>query len=197
MVAAMDEPTKTPDWEALFECAQAQSGYFTTAQAAQVGFSRPLLHKYLANGTIRRIRRGIYRLVHFPYSQDEELVIPWLWAEQEGVFSHVTALALQDLSDALPSKIHMTVPASWHFRRLRVPAGIVLHFADIPGAERTYFGAVQITSPSRTLLDCIEGYVDPDLVYQAITQASRRGLISRTEKDVFSSLLDRTLAPAQ
>src|SRR3954471_18756408 len=120
-----------PDWGALFSIAEAQSGYFTTAQAAGAGYSLPLLHKYLANGRVLRVRRGFYRLVHFPASEHEDLVVLWLWTGQAGVFSHETALALHDLSDVLPSKVHMTVPASWRSRRLRVPPGLVLHHADV------------------------------------------------------------------
>lgn len=101
---------RSPDWDALFDVAQSQMGYFTTEQAAAAGYSPQLLHKYLANGRASRVRRGIYRLVHFPASEHEDLVTLWLWAEQVSVFSHEAALALHDLSDALPSRVHMTVP---------------------------------------------------------------------------------------
>lgn len=100
-----------PDWDALYAVAQSQLGYFTTQQAAEAGYSSQLLYKYLDNGRITRVRRGIYRLVHFPASEHEELVVLWLWADQTGVFSHATALALHDLSDVLPSRVHMTLPA--------------------------------------------------------------------------------------
>src|SRR6185295_10733006 len=119
----------TPDWGALFGVAQAQSGYFTTGQAAEAGYSPQLLQKYLGNGKVARVMRGIYRLIHFPAGEQEELIWLWLWSEQAGVFSHETALALYDLSDALPSIVHMTIPASWRHRRLRVPQGLVLHYA--------------------------------------------------------------------
>ncbi len=44
------------------------------------------------------MRRGVYRLVHFPVGDHEDLTAVWLWSEREGVFSHETALALHDLS---------------------------------------------------------------------------------------------------
>lgn len=81
-----------PDWNALFGVAQAQAGYFTTSQAAAAGYSPQLLRTYLANGKVMRVRRGIYRLVHFPAGEHEDLVMLWLWAERAGVFSHETAL---------------------------------------------------------------------------------------------------------
>jgi predicted transcriptional regulator of viral defense system len=180
-----------PDWDALFSVAQAYSGYFTTAQAAGAGYSLPLLHKYLANGRVLRVRRGIYRLIHFPASEHEDLVVLSLWADQAGVFSHETALALHDLSDVLPSKVHMTVPASWRHRRLRVPNGLVLHYDDIGDNDRAGFSAVQITTPRRTLRDCIEANVSPELVRQAIRQARRRGLISEQDGAELNASLDR------
>lgn len=179
-----------PDWGALYSVAQAQSGYFTTGQAAATGYSPQLLRKYIENGKMVRVRRGIYRLVHFPASEHEDLVVAWLWAEQAGVFSHETALALLDLSDALPAKIHMTIPASWRRRRLRVPTGLVLHYADLGDVDRTGFSAVPITSPGRTLRDCFEADVSPDLVRQAVLQARRRGLISEMEGAELSAALD-------
>jgi predicted transcriptional regulator of viral defense system len=180
-----------PDWNELFSVAQAYSGYFTTAQAAKAGYSLPLLHKYLVNGRVLHVRRGIYRLVHFPASEHEDLVVLSLWADQDGVFSHETALALHDLSDVLPSKVHITVPASWRHRRLRVPSGLVLHYDDIAAVDRVGFSAVQITTPIRTLRDCLEANVAPELMRQAIGQARRRGLISEEDGSELNVSLDR------
>lgn len=191
MGAEISPPGGTPDWGALYATAEAQSGYFTTEQAAMAGYSPQLLRKYLDNGKVARARRGIYRLVHFPASEYEDLVVAWLWAEQAGVFSHETALALYDLSDALPAKIHMTVPANWRRRRLRVPAGLVLHFADIGDLERMGFSAVTITSPQRTLRDCIKANVSPEVVRQAVFQARRRGLISEEDGADLNAALDQ------
>ncbi len=180
---------RSPDWDTLFEVAQGQDGYFTTGQAAQAGYSRPLLHKYLAGGKVVRARRGIYRIVHFPVSDREDLVILWLWTEQVGVFSHETALALHDLSDALPGKVYMTLPSSWRRRRLRVPEGLVLHFADLADADRASSSAVPVTAPLRTLEDCLEANVAPDLVRQAIHQARQRGLITAKDEARLASQL--------
>ncbi len=166
-----------PDWDSLFDVAQSQAGYFTTRQAAGVGYS-PQLLAYLRGKKVVRVRRGIYRLVHFPASDHEDLVVLWLWSEQVGVFSHETALALHDLSDVLPGKVHLSLPETWRRRRLRVPVGLVLHFADVGDADRTSYSALPVTTPLRTLVDCIDANVSPDLVRQAIGQARRRGLIS-------------------
>src|SRR5688572_16295669 len=120
-----------PSWDDLFEVAAAQEGQFTTKQAGEAGYSPQLLMKYMRSGKITRLRRGVYRLVHFPPGEHEELMTVWLWTEREGVFSHETALALHGLSDVLPARVHVTVPRGWEQRRLRVPRGVVLECADV------------------------------------------------------------------
>lgn len=175
-----EKPLEAPDWDSLFGVAQSQAGYFTTKQATHAGYS-PQLLAYFKNKKVERIRRGIYRLVHFPASDHEDLVVFWLWSERAGVFSHETALALHDLSDVLPGKVHLTLPATWRRRRLRVPSGLVLHFSNLDGSDRTSFEAVPVTVPLRTVRDCIDADVAPILVGQAIHQARRRGLITAAE----------------
>src|ERR1700733_15484819 len=103
-------PLPGPNWQSLDDTAAAQAGLFTTRQAAPPGYSHPLLAHYQKVGRIARIRRGIYRLVHFPSGEQEELVTAWLWTDAIGVLSHQTALALQGLSDALPGQIHLSLP---------------------------------------------------------------------------------------
>ena len=82
---------KTPDWDRLFETAAAQEGLFTTAQAADAGYTPQLLTHYRNSGRVAHLRRGQYRLVHFPAGEHEDLVGAWLWTERVGVVSHLCA----------------------------------------------------------------------------------------------------------
>lgn len=177
----MDGPASKPSWDRLFESASAQEGYFTTQQAAEAGYSSQLLLKHLRAGRVARAQRGIYRLVHYPVGEHEDLVTAWLWPERAGVISHQTALALHGLSDVLPAQLHLTLPATWRKRRFRVPAGVVLHHADVSPDDRTWFGAVPATSAQRSLNDCAREGMSPDLLRQAARQAIRRGLVARTK----------------
>lgn len=170
-----------PDWDRLFETAAGQSGYVTTKQAAAAGYSTHLLRKHIHAGRVMRSQRGLYRLVHFPIGEHEELVTAWLWSEQAGVISHQTALSLHGLSDVLPAQVHLTLPEAWRRRRFRVPAGIVLHHADVAPEERSWFGPVPATSAGRTLSDCAKNGLSPELLRQAVQQALRRGLVARSE----------------
>lgn len=177
-----------PDATHLYETAAAQEGYFSTGQAAEAGYSRPLLHHHIRGGRFLRIRRGIYRLVQYPSSDNEDLVVAWLWSATQGVASHETALSLHHLSDVLPAHIHLTVPSTWKKRRLVVPPMVLLYHADLLPSETTWFGAVPVTTPLRTIRDCIQGSLSPDMLHLAIAQGIRRGLFS--EEDIDSSKVE-------
>lgn len=182
----------SPSWDALYATAELQAGYFTTVQAAEAGYSPQLLYKHLKAGRIRRVRRGVYRLVHFPMSDDEHLVECWLWAEQAGVFSHETALFYHDLSDVLPQHVHLTVPEEWRGRRLRVPEGLVLHHGHVPDAERTWLGPVPVTKPARAIRDVIDAHLSPEHIERALADARHRGLLDGDEADQLAARLRET-----
>jgi predicted transcriptional regulator of viral defense system len=120
----------------------------------------------------------------------EDLTVVWLWSEQAGVFSHQTALALHDLSDVLPSHVHLTLPEAWQKRRLRVPDGVVLHYGDVAEGERRWFGPVPATAPLRTLEDCAAEHLPPELLRGAALDALHRGLVSRDELAVVEAALE-------
>ena len=170
-------PAPEPDWDRLYGVAAEQRGLFTTRQAARAGYSSQLLNHHVKAGRVLRLRRGVFRLVHFPTSDDEPLVELWLWADRKAVFSHETALSLHELSDVLPHRVHVTLPVTWATRRLRVPEGMVLHHAPVGRDDLIRVGALPVTTPERTIGDCIDAHVSPELVVQAITEAKARGLV--------------------
>jgi len=169
--------TSAPSWDELHEVANGQSGHFTTQQAADAGFSTQLLYKHVQSGNLERPMRGIYRIARFPPSEHEDLVVLWLWSDQDAVFSHETAMSLHELSDALPARIHLTLPSSTS-RRKRIPEGVLTHFADIPPSDRQWFGPVPVTRPARSVLDVAAAHGDAALVAQAIDQGIRSGMFT-------------------
>lgn len=168
----------SPNWDSLFSVLLEQQGYFTTGQAAGAGYSLQLIHHHLQAGQFQRVARGIYRLVHYPPCEHEQLVVAWLWAEQQGIIGFETALALHGLTDVLSSKIHLIVPRAWSERRLRVPGGIRLHFADVGMSDRAWMDGVPMTTPARTVCDCVLEHVSPELIRQAVDQGVARGLFA-------------------
>src|SRR5258708_35136499 len=103
----------------LYEIAQSQQGFFTTKQATRAGFAEKTHTYHVKVGNWIREHRGIYRLAGFSTAARPDLMLWYLWSQNrkevpEGTYSHDTALSLHELSDIMPSKLHMTVPK--HFR---------------------------------------------------------------------------------
>jgi predicted transcriptional regulator of viral defense system len=88
---------------------------------------------------------------------------------------------LHNLSDALPRKVNLTLPMNWTKRRLRVPKAVVVHHGDVPMKDRVEVGSVPVTNARRTLLDCVDAHVSPELIEAAVRQARARGLIDRDD----------------
>lgn len=158
----------------LYQIAEAQAGYFTTAQAAAVGIDRKRLARYAATGRLERVRRSIYRLAPFPRSPHEDLFVAWLEAGPDSVISHDSALALYELSDVLPAAIHVTVPATASRRH----PGLRLHTNQISAQEITHYDALPVTTVARTIADVALAGLADELVEQAVQEAVQRGLVT-------------------
>ena len=169
---------RKPSLDQLFGIAVGQAGYFTAAQAKEAGYSLQLLQHHLRNGSLERAGRGIFRLVRFPATDEADFVVPWLWSRRRGVISHESALQVHDLADALPARVHLSLPMADARRRLQVPMNVAIAYADIPLSEVVWHGAVPVTSPLRTVRDCLEAHVTPEWIQQAIDRGLRRGLFS-------------------
>src|SRR5260370_2705208 len=82
-----------------------------------------------------REHRGIYRLADFHTTERPELMLWYLWSQNrqevpDGIYSHETALSLHELSDIMPSKLHMTVPRDLR-RNSMIPEILILHRAHV------------------------------------------------------------------
>ena len=175
-----------PDKDYLFAIAESQDGYFTMAQALEAGFARSTHSYHVKQGNWLREHRGIYRLRQYPQADHGQLVLWSLWSRDligvpQGVYSHTTALSLRDLSDANPSKLHMTVPPSFR-RNSETPSVLNLHKARLEPHEVIRERGYSITTVMRAILDCAEsGDADMNMLKQATQEGLRRGLITRRE----------------
>ena len=178
----------------LFEVADRQSGYFTSQQAVECGFSRSNFHFRLQSGEWVKEQRGIYRLARYPVSERPELVLWTLWSrdkkgDPQGVWSHETALDIHELSDMMPSKMHMSVPLRFR-RRIEIPKNLCLHFIDLIESDIETRQGFKVTTPLRTLVDVIdEGTVPQEQVIQAVREALQKGLISRRDLTLVPQLI--------
>jgi predicted transcriptional regulator of viral defense system len=175
-----------PDHEQLFAIAESQDGYFTMAQALAAGFARSTHSYHVKAGNWLREHRGIYRLRHFPMTENGHLVLWSLWSRDrsgnpQGVYSHTTALALRDLSDANPLKLHLTVPPGFR-RNSATPSVLVLHKAKLEPREIVLERGFAMTTPIRAIIDsAVSGDGDPGMLRQALAEGLRRGIVTRLE----------------
>ncbi len=163
-----------PNRDALYRTAEQQAGYFTARQGAAAGFSAERLSSLAQLGRIQRLARGIYRLRHFPASRFEDLFVAWLRCGPRSVISHHSALSLFDLSDVIPSQVHVTIPRSGSRRR----PGIRLHTGKLPRSSVTMREGLPVTSVPRTIADVARFGMASDHVQQAVQDALRRGLVT-------------------
>lgn len=169
-----------PDFNQLYEIAEGQAGYFTTAQARSAGFSRERLSNTVRSGKFQRAAHGVYRLTHFPASKHEDLFIAWLITGPHSVISHDSALAVYELSDALPGEVHVIVPRSASRRR----QNIRLHTNRLQLDEITNREGLPITTAARSIADAANSGLAEELVRQALQEALRRGLVSHPQLSV-------------
>ena len=169
----------------LFEVADRQQGYFTAQQAVECGIARSAFHYRLASGEWEREGRGIYRLVHYPVSEERPELVYWsLWSRSkegipQGVWSHETALDIHGLSDLMPEKMHMTVPSRFR-RNVEIPDVLRIHYANIDPEATEQRRGYRVTKPLKTILDVIEsGRVSEEHIVRAIRDGLASGKILR------------------
>lgn len=166
------------DHDSLYRLAESQAGYFTAQQAVDAGMDRSTLrHHARDGGRYERVRRGLYRFRHFPSSPYEHVVAAWLpLREAGGVISHESALELHDLSDVMPTAIHITLPRAKRGQRPR--PGVRFHTLEHPptSSEVSAGSGVPVTTPERTIVDAAEAGTQPEQVEMAIRQALDRAL---------------------
>lgn len=166
-----------PSRARLFQIASGQAGYFTARQARDCGFSWALLSHHARSGRFTRVRRGLYRFNEYPESPREQVLAAWLaLGKDRSAISHESALDILDLSDAIPSLIHITVPRSR--RNLPSIPGVKIHTSarTLSSRDIVQRDGMRVTSATRTIVDAAESGTAPEQVEMAVRQAMDRGL---------------------
>jgi predicted transcriptional regulator of viral defense system len=186
----------------LYQLAESQSGYFTTKQAATLGYaSNKRIYHIRAHNWIRE-HRGIYRLALFPEPERPDLMLWWLWSRDRsdrptGVFSHQTALSLHDLTDANPAKLDLTVPTNFR-RGVPIPNVLRLHHDDVRAEDLEILYGVPVTNAMRTILDVWqEGSLPKPVLRTAFREAMKRGNITKSQVGMPQQDAERTRVLAE
>lgn len=193
----------TQKYKKLYKTASEQDGFFTTKQAINAGYDTNSHPYHVKTGNWIREHRSIYRLANFPINDRPDLILWYLWSRNrrekpQVVYSHDTALAIHDLTDLNPGKLHITVPKNFR-RNSQIPDVLVLHYGNISLKETEEAYGVKITNPIRTIIDIItEGNLPEDLLIQAVEEAINRGIVTkktlknaRQENTAFDDFLNK------
>ena len=176
----------------IYRIAEDQHGYFTARQAREAGVSPMAVVMMAGRGAVERTSHGVYRVARFPLGPLGQYVEASLWPHgTRGVISHESALALYEMSDANPSKLHITVPRKFRIRR-EVPGYLVVHHADLQPHEIQPFEGIPVTAPERTIRDCHARHLPWGLVRQAIDDGRRQGYLSMRDAACLQDELERT-----
>jgi very-short-patch-repair endonuclease len=148
--------------------ATEQHGVVTRADLGNLGLDRGHIQRWIADGLLLRVHRGVYAVGHLALSQEGRWMAAVLACGEGAVLSHRSAAVCWRLSDRelVP---HVTAP-----HRLRV-AGVVAHRGRLTTADRTAHRGIPITSPARTLADLAQVLDDEDLE-RVVREAQFRGL---------------------
>jgi len=192
-------------YETVYSLAEDQMGYVTAAQAAAAGVRQPTLVMMANRGTLERVSRGVYRLVHFPTHPLAQYMQATLWPYDRagrvhdrvrGVLSHETALALHELSDVAPPKVHITVPTGYRVQR-EIPKYLVVHHAELDTDEVTALEGMPIVTPERAIRDGIAAHLGPALIGQAIADGLRSGRLTRVAADQLRAAMNAATHPSK
>jgi len=162
---------------ALSALAYHQAGYFTAAQAKDVGYSYQAQKHHADTGNWLRVDRGLFRLPEWPAQADDTYVRWTLWSGGRGVVSHDSALRVHGLSDVDPALVHLTVPEGFRAKDDMV----VTHHGAVPGDDREDRAGWTVTAPLRTLVDAAGGDLSQEAIDAAVADALERGLTTRRQ----------------
>lgn len=81
------------------------------------------------------------------------------------------------------------MPPSWRNARFTAPRHIKLHVGELPEEDLRWLGDIPLSSPARTIADCLAEKLPAAWIEQALGQARRRKLITPAE----SKRLERTM----
>ncbi len=178
---------RQPDRAATLLAHLHQVGSQTTAQLTAAGFSASMLTRMVHDGRIQRVARGVYTLPNAPFDPHMALVEACARVPQ-GVVCLLSALAFHGIGTQQPRKVWLGLP-----RGYRPPKDMPLHtisLADWALREavetlRLQSGVARITSPPRTVVECIKHRrkVGLDTCQEALREVLARKLTTPAELD--------------
>jgi predicted transcriptional regulator of viral defense system len=170
----------------LFNLAAEQAGYFSAAQARDLGYSYQAQAHHVKAGNWLRIDRGLFRLAEWIPDVNDDLARWTLWSGGRGVVSHETALAAHGIGEFESPKAHLTVPPGFRKR----DEAVTLHHVELPEEDVVQRVGFRITTPIRSIIDVAALSPDEDQLARSIEDARQNGLLAIRSLRSRSEILD-------
>ena len=156
----------------LLEIAKENNNILTTENAEKLGFSRALLSTYAKNDLLVRVRQGIYIL---PDSVHDDMFTLMLRSPKI-IFSHETALFLNNISERTPFIHSVTIPSDSYLPNSIKNECVCfyvkkeLHDIGVTTRKTTLGNEVRCYNAERTLCDILrsKNRLDEELIVGAI-----------------------------
>jgi predicted transcriptional regulator of viral defense system len=174
----------------LWRLAAEQSGYFTAAQAKELGYSYQAQAHHAGAGNWLRIDRGLFRFAEWLPELHDDLVRWTLWSKGRAIVSHESALAVDGIGEFESPRVQLTVPPGFTMR----DAAVTLHFADVPDVDVVSRPGFKLTTIVRSLVDVAALAADEDQLARAIQDARDAGALTLRQLRSRAEAVDATAA---
>ncbi len=174
----------------LFNLAAEQGGYFTAAQAKEIGYSYQAQAHHVAAGNWLRIDRGLFRLTEWIPDLHDDLARWTLWSKGRGVVSHETALSVHGIGELESARVHLTVPPGFTMR----DDAVALHHAELTDADVVARTGFRVTTPGRSIIDVAALSPDEDQLARVIDDGRKSGLLTLRNLRSRAELVDARAA---
>lgn len=174
----------------LFALAAEQRGYFTAAQAKQLGYSYPAQAHHVNAGNWLRVDRGLFRLAEWIPDIHDDLARWTLWSKNRAVVSHATALGVYGVGEFESPRVHLTVPLGFRMH----DDALVLHKAELPEEDIAVRTGFRLTTLSRSLIDVAAQSPDEEQLARAIEEARAQGTVTLRTLRTRAEAIDATAA---
>jgi hypothetical protein len=148
-----------------------QLGVISLEQLFSVGLSRGQIERWVRDGHLHRLYRGVYAVGHRNLVPHAWLIAALLACGDESFLSHRTAAAVWGLRPIATKRIEVTVPGP----KFRARAGLIVHRTALPPevADLALRNGLRVSSVPRMLIELAVAE-QPDELDRLITESVRK-----------------------
>ena len=175
--SAIMENGKITTKERLREVADENYGYITIADIEQLGVPTVEVRKLASRGKLEHVRRGVYKFPDLRPTERDDFAAALVNVGEDAYLVRDAVLAVHNLALRVPTKIRVGTT-----RRVRhkIPTFITVEQRAEQEKDLETFEGLRTTKVAKAILDC-RGIVMNERLFQALDEATARGLVTRKE----------------